>query len=130
MIELFFGVEAFALMTNRIVAGLLRDGRLSLRKAMTKRGFLLLFHGRGSTTDSTRRMEMKKHEKLDAFWDLRVKLLAKPCACSDVEERVVDILTGAVEAVAGFARNPWKLRTNGQFKHLFPSWLLQQVFPG
>ena len=84
VIDLFFGVEAFALMTNRIVAGLMRDGRLSLRKAMTKRGFLLLFHGRGSTTDSTRRMDIKKHERLDAFWDLRVKLLAKPCACSDV----------------------------------------------
>ena len=42
---------------------------------------------------------------------------------------MVRVLSGKVEAISAMCRDPLKIPSNGEFRHFFSSWLMQQAYP-
>ena len=127
-VDLYFGLQVFTLMTNRIVAEYLRDGKLSVHKQLTHVGLAKRFRTKASAAGSTGRGNLTTQRKLQEVIKLHRKL-GKPTIRQKLRKRMIDRITGRKESITSLCKDRLKLRSNGEFRHYFPSWLLQKVFP-
>ena len=115
-------------MTNRIVAEDLRDGKISVHKQGIHEGLVHLFSTKAATAGSAERGNMMGKKRLQEVIKLHSKLKNWTIA-EKLQRRMIARITGREESITSLCKDPLKLRSNGELKHYFPSWLLQRVFP-
>ena len=118
LVELFWRLQVFTLLTNGIVARYFDQEKLRLSRDLTNDKFNALFARADSLKGSTIRTNLHGKVKLKLMWKLR-QAFRKPAMRHSIEKLMMSILCGEQEAVHAFNRCPWNLRTNGEFRFFF-----------